>query len=185
MKNLLSILCVISIAGLLCLGCEKQENTYLPAEETETTRTKTNETQKDDISDKDKQGMLIRPRIGAGDIRLEMTVDEVINMLGEPDDAYGNTFEYSMLGISVHSKDEKNIDAIICGGIVREKDYLARKCKCYMKEGIKIGSSEQDIIRAYGEPSEVNEGRHLYKKLGIIFFLYEDKVTCIWVTNRS
>ncbi len=167
----------------LCLGCAKQEN-HITAEETESTGIKSDETKKADIPDKDEQGMLIRPRLSVGDIRLEMTVVEVTNMLGEPY-TYGRTFEYSMLGILVSSKDKKNIDAIICGGIVREKDYLAGKCKCYMKEGIKIGSSEQDIIRAYGEPSKVNNGRRLYKKLGIIFFLYEDKVTCIWVTNRA
>ena len=187
MKNLLSILCVIATMGFLCLGCDKREKDYPSTEETKTADTKITETKKTDISDKDEQGLLIRPRIGVGDIRLEMAVDEVMNMLGEPDDTYGRSLEYASLGISV-LKDKNNpkaVEVIICGDTSGENPYLAEVCECRTKEGIKIGSSKNDIIRAYGQPSKIiKDQRLLYEKLGILFILADDKVICIWVTNR-
>ena len=52
-------------------------------------------------------------------------------------------------------------------------------------EGVGIGSTEEDVVQAHGEPTRrESEGKDLrYEPMGMLFFLKDGKVVGIWVVG--
>jgi hypothetical protein len=124
--------------------------------------------------------MLIQPGIGVGRVRLGMTVEEMENCLGKPDiDATGISFVYADLGIEVVIRDEK-VNQIHCIHHINNAPAV-KACKYQTVEGIGIGSTESEIISAYGEPSKRSKGALTYNELGMRFELDGGQVNLILV----
>ena len=58
---------------------------------------------------------------------------------------------------------------------------MENACKVKTPEGIGIGSTEDEIIKAYGEPSRRRENKIFYKDMRTSFGLAEAKVIGIWL----
>ena len=184
MRNQVKVLYLIAVTGVLFVGCKKKEKTTVFVEGTETVSAKSDESK--NTYGEQELAILINPQLGVGDIRLAMTIDEMIGVMGEQDNYdYSDIFEYNSLGIWVKRNGNNEINMLICGDLTGEHPQLVEACKCRTKEGIGMGSNEKDIISTYGEPSKMKKGERLYyKELEITFMLANDKVYCIVVYNR-
>ena len=116
-----------------------------------------------------------------------MTIEQLKNVLGKPDFSQeGKSFEYSSLGITVVTRDTKTVDTIFCGDMSGTDVLKIKSCKYHTAEGIGMGSSEAQIIKAYGEPTKktyTESDRKLRLKYGpgLGFMLIKDEVTGIFV----
>ena len=161
MKKHLNILCIITMIGFLCFGCKKKE------------------------SDNSAE-TLINPGVGVGKIKFGMTVQQMKDILGKPDiAATGISYMYTSLGIEVVAKDKTTISSILCGNpnninlpVVKA---MEETCKFKTAEGIGIGSTKVQIIKAFGQPMGRRDNRLLYKDKRISFTLADGKVIGIWV----
>lgn len=122
----------------------------------------------------------IEPGVAVGSVHSGMTTQQVIAELGQPDPTnyffdtnyYGGpALEYSHLGLIV-APDK--------GGVVN-RVTITHPFAGRSKDGIGIGSSRAEVIRAYGAPTITRPGTAGYEflrygKLGLIFQLHDGKV---------
>ncbi len=176
MKKILAIFCILAFGGFIIVGCEKSGD--------EGGSDSQQEIAKQD--DESSENLLIEPGVGVGAVKFGMTVDEMKGVLGKPDvAATGISFMYKSLGIEVVAKDKETVSAISCGNphnintpVVKA---LGTACKFKTAEGIGIGSTGDQILQAYGDPTKKSDERLLYKDEGIGFFLFDGKVIGIWL----
>jgi len=132
--------------------------------------------------------LLITPRVSVGEVKAGMTEDEVIAALGQPDRQQGDVLIYdAQFGFSVVCNRQKIVRAVHCGGPV--------SFKCRTKEGIGVGSSKDELIKAYGQPADwaktPAQGNQPaqdlldYTPLGLNFTLHDSKVYSIVVNLRK
>jgi len=121
------------------------------------------------------------PKEGIGAVKFGMTKKEVIEKLGEPDkiDQRGMALDYLSRGYSFLVSPQRGVAMINCYTqatfVVKVKDFAGQT-----REGVRMGASAADIIKAYGEP-DANEKdgattRLRYRKLGLEFTLFSDKL---------
>ena len=160
MQNIVKILSLLIVTGLLCIGCRKSKEEAVPAEESETAGT----------NGQLKQAILIQPRVGVGKVHLWMTIDEVNQILGKPDqnEARPDLFVYKNMGLSVVCPDKKTVRFIIIKG----SNYQTA-------EGIGIGSTRKDVVATYGKPDNKVKDRLFYQKMEIMFTIADERVVAI------
>ena len=140
--------------------------------------------------------LLIRPRVGIGDLRFGMTVEEMKELLGEPFDMpktvglnlSDDNYVYPELGIMVLVNDNVvNIIYCITHVMDNTSSVVVKPCIFRTAEGIGIGSTKSEILAAYGEPDRIAGGNQLYyKELEMLFALeFEDEVTEIMMQKRK
>lgn len=117
----------------------------------------------------------INPIITIGALRSGMTIQEVIAELGQPTRTNAAGLEFSGFGLFVTPAR---------GGMTLFPPFAGRTT-----EGIGMGASRADIVRAYGAPpfSKITKpGFELlrYDALGIKFQLHDGKVDWIDVTSK-
>jgi hypothetical protein len=100
-----------------------------------------------------------------------MTIEQVISQLGQPDKTNDSHFEYSRLGLTVVPGQGHAVERVI----------IAHPFAGQTKDGIGIGSSRADVIRAYGAPTVAKPGTPGYESLrygqpGLVFQLHDGKV---------
>lgn len=117
------------------------------------------------------QSVAIEPGIAVGSVHSGMTIQQVIAELGQPDQTNDSALVYSQLGLQVAPGKTNVVHRVT---IVHP--FAGRT-----KEGIGIGSSRADVIRAFGEPTVAKPGTSGYEflryiKLGLVFQLHDGKV---------
>ena len=130
--------------------------------------------------------LLIRPGIGVGKIRFGMTVQQMKDVLGKPDiEATDISYMYTSLGIEIVARDKATIDSISCGNPSNSDNpqvkALEKACLFKTAEGIGIGSTETQVVKAFGQPTNRSDNRLRYKDKRIMFSIDHDKVIGIWV----
>jgi RNA polymerase sigma factor (sigma-70 family) len=136
---------------------------------------------------KQSAGQDIAPGESVGKIKAGMTEDDVIAALGQPDRKQGEVLIYDKeFGLSVVCSQQKIVGSVFCGGGVDFKGHT--------KEGVGIGSSRNDLIKAMGKPTTEQRNTKLtafdqeqlvYKPLGLTFTLQNGKVFQIVVDLRK
>jgi hypothetical protein len=134
------------------------------------------------------ENLNIQPGESVGQVRNGMTLDQVIKIIGQPDRRSSYILEYTRFGFAVVANKEGVVRAVMCGdasGLTNsqlEKAFTGRT-----KEGIGMGSSREDVIKAYGETTntiapplgqENLPGREVlvYENLGLTFSLADSRV---------
>ncbi|MBQ7529160.1 hypothetical protein IJT10_04585 [bacterium] len=117
---------------------------------------------------------LIIPGRRVGDISIGMANSKVVNEWGQADSATplgsGNSlyrYREEAVGLIVSS------NGVIQGMVMETGDFIT-------KEGIKVGSSKEEVLRVFG-PCNVSNGSLLYEKKGIGFRLTQGRVSQITV----
>jgi len=106
-------------------------------------------------------------------------------LLGQPDKGQGHVLIYDKnYGLSVVCGQKLGLQALFCG-YPGDKKFQGRT-----KEGIGMGSSRDDVIKAFGhptrdEPSELKHELLEYRNLGLNFLLYSGKVSNMIVDLRK
>ena len=176
MKKILVVSSLLIFGGLFFVGCKKAKEEVSKDTEKYTQRTKGSS-----------EDLLIRPGIGVGKIEFGMTVQQMKDILGKPDVAgTGISYMYTSLGIEIVAKGKVTISAILCGNPSNRKDLpmlkaMEEACKFKTAEGIGIGSTEVQVLKAFGQPTRRRDDTLLYKNKRISFSLANDKVIGIWV----
>jgi len=177
MKKLLISFTLIMSTTFLITGCKQKQQAQDAPDESISPETQAEESGND---------LLIQPGIGVGKVTFGMTVAEMKDILGKPDvEATGISYLYSSLGIEIIAIDKATIDRIYCGNPENEKapriTVLEQACKFKTAEGIGIGSTEDQIIEAYGEPTARRDNRLMYRDKRMSFTVVEDKVIGIFL----
>jgi len=127
------------------------------------------------------KAFVIEPLVGIDKVRFDMTVEQMKQILGEPVQIRGPVHEYLDSGFAIFAMNDA-VTMIVCGDRRSADSSLIRNCKSRTKKGIGMGSSKDDIVKAYGEPSSTKQmpGNAVtlrYNQLHSEFLLRDDKVT--------
>jgi hypothetical protein len=133
------------------------------------------------------ESIVVEPGVAIGSVHSGMTMQQVIAELGQPDQTVVSTapeingaLDYTNIGLSVMPGR---------GGVVHDvgvrPPFAGRT-----KEGIGMGASRADVIKAYGEPTAAKQMQPdsevlRYEPLGVRFQLQDDKVDLIVVTFKT
>jgi hypothetical protein len=129
----------------------------------------------------------IEPGVSIGPLHSGMKKQDVIAVLGEPSDDHDGCLGYYDLGIALLPEKGGLLEFVVCsGGNDKFKPFAG-----HTKEGIGIGASRADVIKAYGEPTAIEPGRGVperstlvYKTRGIRFRVNQDTVSEIAVSLK-
>lgn len=182
MKKATLISTILIFALIVQTGCRKTSDQVDDPNET-APQTKQPITQKPQALSED---IVIRPGVGAGKVRLGMTVGQMKDALGDPDvDATGISWMYNSLGIEVVAKDKQTVSAISLGNPnnlpTGPAQTLQKACKFKTAEGTGIGSTTDEVIAALGQPTSQTEKRLAYKDKKMFIGLRDGKVTGFWL----
>src|SRR5208283_5854307 len=131
------------------------------------------------------ESIVVEPGVAIGSVHSGMMIQQVIAELGRPDQTVvsaspeiNGALEYTNIGLSV----------IPGGGVVRSVG-VRPPFAGHTKEGIGMGASRADVIKAYGEPTAAKliqpDSEVLrYDSLGVRFQLQDGKVDLIVVTFK-
>jgi len=126
--------------------------------------------------------IVIDPGLSFGSVSNGFTMQQVIDTIGEPDERNDGELKYLNLGFSVHFKSNV-VHIITCLNALKQDDSSRKPFAGQTKEGIRIGSSRDEIVRAYGEPSKVESDQKdpgvevlRYQSLGLFFMLRAGRV---------
>ncbi len=125
------------------------------------------------------------PGVGLGPVKFGMTRDEVVKIIGKPDVEKKTAIEYPSRGYGFAFSKTGALTWIYCFS-QEDYEYKTRDFAGKTKEGVGIGSTLEDIKKAFGKPDSVGKnpsadgqrkvtGVH-YKKLGLHFGLIGGKV---------
>jgi len=134
---------------------------------------------------------LIQPGAAVGMITNGMTMDQVAAAIGQPDDKTGHVFNYQHLGFSVVPNKAGLVRVVMCGDAYGLERSLAEKFKGRTKEGIRIRSTRDEVLAAFGKPTQVDKSSNpghdvlVYDPLGLLLTLDGDKVCHIQVHFRK
>jgi hypothetical protein len=124
---------------------------------------------------------VIEPFVGMGKLHFGMSREEMIKILGEPQGTSNapNINDYTKLGLTVVLR-ENVVWGIFCGDKSKPDSDLIKNCRCKTTKGIGMGSTKQQIVAAYGEPTRIVPDNGLtmmlYKNIAMNFSLRDDKV---------
>lgn len=184
MRKIFLVLSIFVFVGLFCIGCTKTPD-EVPQDaggESQNREAKT-----DQVSEVSSEDLLIRPGIGVGKIKLGMTIQQMKDILGKPDiAATGISYMYRDLGIEIVAKDKVTISAIVCGNPSGKSHPIVKAmekvCKFKTIEGIGIGSTADEVLKVFGEPTKrSNDTLRYYKDKRMSISLANDKVIGIWI----
>lgn len=160
MTRRLKVSLVVPVVLLLCFACSRPPN---------------------DSPVAGGESQTVEPRTNVGPVKAGMTMDQVIQVLGKPQRETANALEYTSLGFAVIPGPDKVVKAVMCGDVTGLNGPLVKAFKGRTKEGVGLGSTRDEIIKAYGEPTadEKSQGAREYMRydsVGIAFSLEAGKV---------
>ncbi len=121
----------------------------------------------------------VSPGVGLDTIKLGQSQKDVIALLGEPEERDNNEFApgqlyvlYYSQGIELTFADDKLEVITLHSQTAKWKAYAGAT-----SEGVGVGSSQDDIVKALGEPAADDTRALRYPKLGLWFRLDGDRGT--------
>ncbi|HTL18438.1 MAG TPA: hypothetical protein VL793_14475 [Patescibacteria group bacterium] len=125
--------------------------------------------------------LVIEPNARVGPIKSGMAIQDVLKQLGEPNRRTANALEYTRLGFAIMPNSSGLVQVVMCGDVTGINGPLVRAFTGRTKEGIGLGSTRDELVKAYGEPSSIEKMRWgsesiRYDNLGITFTLEGGKV---------
>lgn len=135
---------------------------------------------------------LIVPGQSVGKVKKDMLSDQIVAELGQPDRKSGKTgsiLEYTRLGFAVFTTPD-GVPAVMCGDSSGAGGPLVKAFKARTKEGMGMGSTRDELVKAFGTPTKTEQlprnGETLeFKPLGLRFTLQDGKVHHIIVDFRK
>jgi hypothetical protein len=126
--------------------------------------------------------LVVEPLVGIDKVRFGMTVEEMKQVLGEPQRSRVPLHEYRDFGFAIFAINNA-VTMIACGSRRSSDSPLIKNCKVRTSKGIGMGSGKEDVISSYGQPSSTqqlpgvsNAVSLKYDQLGSEFLLMDDKV---------
>ena len=121
----------------------------------------------------------IEPGVSVGPVHSGMKQQDVVAVLGEPNSKKDGVLVYHDLGIALLPERSGFLETVI---FFRGSESIM-PFEGHTKEGIGIGSSRAEVIKAYGEPARIEPGHGLperptlfYKTPSMTFHIQDNKV---------
>ena len=130
---------------------------------------------------KSEEPMIIEPTVGIGRATFGMTSKEVREIFGEPDLEMRDSLTYDGFGLSIYIF-RGFVKGITCIGVSGDPDV--KPCTARTSKGIGIGSTREQIIEAYGEPTSDERNILKYESIGATFMVSEDGMTETMLFNQ-
>jgi len=148
------------------------------------------ENEKPEATGANSSSELIQPNVSVGKVHAGMTIKQVEAELGKPDYTTANALEYSKRGFAVMPTGDGIVQVVMCGDVTGNNGPLVKRFHAKTKEDIGLESTRDDLIKAYGEPSNDekfpgNRESMRYDPLGITFSLESGKVHHMIVRLKS
>jgi hypothetical protein len=135
-------------------------------------KTTTQEQEQSAPAEKDLNPFIFELGVGMGRLKLGADEANITEFLGSPNMMLGEGM-YQYDGFWIWAKERK-VYAFHCGDGNKSDSQHVEKCIVRTREGISMGSTEQDVINAYGQP----DSKHDFKLLkGAVRWFYRDKGT--------
>jgi len=135
------------------------------------------------------RALYLRPGVGLGPVRFGMSGEEVIARFGKPEQLeakVGLGYQPSR-GFAVLVSGRRGVVSISCFSSWYAKvGFPVAGFAGVTTEGIAMGASREEIIKAYGKPSSETKGPQTtlaYARLGITFGLRDDQVITISISK--
>jgi hypothetical protein len=135
--------------------------------------------------------LVIEPGVSIGPVHSGMTMEQVVAELGEPEQKQNSALEYVNLGILVVPGKDGHVQMVLCVDSSKGEPFT-KSFAGHTKEGIGIGSSRADVIKAYGQPTATqsmggNSGFEelRYKSQGLMIEIKTGKVYSIAVIFKN
>ncbi len=145
-----------------------------------------------DAGDETDDQLLVTMGVGMGPVRFGMTKEEVVQFLGSPDlvSPDGHSLVYRSKGFTVRCEAGIGVQSFLCASNVDgDRHWWKADFSGHTKEGIRIGSTEEQIIAAYGEPDSIEgpggQRDLVYRGLRARFILVGDRLVNFTVTSPS
>jgi hypothetical protein len=97
--------------------------------------------------------MAIEPGISVGKVHAGMTLQQIQAELGPPERTTPNALEYTKLGFAVMHGADGLVQVVMCGDVIGNNGPLVKRFNGRTKEDIGLGSTREELLKAYGEPS--------------------------------
>jgi hypothetical protein len=167
------IICVVAaICTFLFVGCGKEQQSG-------TATQKQGEVGKETQAPKG-ENLIIKPLEGVGALKFGMSRTEMEKILGPPERLNGMTCEYLSKGMAVMGSRSTAVAVILFGDANSPQSPLVQACKYKTDKGIGMGSTYDEMVKAYGTPSSVapmSQGMVAsYKQIEATFSLMNDRV---------
>lgn len=125
--------------------------------------------------------LTIEPNVAVGPVHAGMPVQDVVAKLGEPERRTANALEYTHMGFAVMPGPDGTVRIVMCGDVTGINGPLVKAFTGRTKEGIGLGSTREDLVKAYGEPTSSEKLRGgtesiRYNPMGMTFTLEAGKV---------
>jgi hypothetical protein len=151
--------------------------------------------------------LVVSPTDGIGPVKFGTKVAEIVRLLGEPDwhdDADSSLpqtvqalpsptmnrissteLSYARRGFRLMANETGGLYRIECRSGSGDEN-IARDFQGTTKEGVRLGASLGDVVKAYGKPVAQQESRHLwYPSLGYEFGFRNEKLVSIEVSRPN
>jgi len=93
-----------------------------------------------------------------GNVEFGMSREQVIEAFGQPDIEDGPSLSYRMRGFGVLVLPQRGVAGLLIGAArAMPEDVDGHDFQGQTTEGVRIGSTEKDIVKAYGEPASRKE----------------------------
>ncbi|MHC4265320.1 MAG: hypothetical protein ACYSUK_05225 [Planctomycetota bacterium] len=122
------------------------------------------------------------PIVDVNGLLFGMTEETMTEILGPPKSTTGNVYYYFDTGLTIATTRNGQVDQIICGS-VNPQSPLVSVCNYKTRDNVGIGSTRQELIEAYGQPSSVvnnplgeNAVMLEYENINARFTLVNDKI---------
>ncbi len=123
-----------------------------------------------------------------GPLRFNMTKAQIQDVLGSASFQRANVLNYNEMGLTIVLNRKGRIGSIICGSMDADANLLSN-FKGTSKEGITLGALSADVVRTYGQPTEIRDGGigkiYRYETLSAEFAFKDDRVICIVLRPTS
>lgn len=149
--------------------------------DTEQEQTTAQEQEQSASAEKDESPFIFELGVGMGELKLGADEAKITEIIGQPNFMVGEGL-YQYTGLVVIAREGK-VYAFHCGDGNKSDSQHVTGCIVRTKEGIGMGSTEQDVVNAYGRPDFERDVRllkgavrWLYRSKGTIFGLHGGKV---------
>jgi hypothetical protein len=136
---------------------------------------------------RDAEAWTLRPGIGIGDVKFGATREQVVALLGAPEEEPEGEMRYPSKGLQLFIEPDSGL-YIIVADASRRVGWNSHDFSGKTDKGIGMGSAEKDVEAAYGppdKPADAKTGDMEYGRLGMTILLDPDGVTEIWMQLPS
>jgi hypothetical protein len=121
-----------------------------------------------------------------GPLSFDMTKAQIQDVLGKPSFQRDKVLNYNERGFTIFLNKKGTIVSIVCGSMDGDTNLISH-FRGASNKGITLGALSEDIIKAYGQPTETRDDKtfYRYESLSSDFVFKDNRVICFVLRPKS